>query len=192
MSGTKIVVVDMVNGFVKEGPLHDEKIMDIVPNINTLIENRKDADIIVLEDCHEKGCAEFNTFPAHCIKGTAESKTIDELQYLFDKNMTPNLWAVVRKNSTNGFFEMHIHGLLRNTKTYIITGCCTDICVLQLALNLKVHSNEINSPVRVIVLRDCVSTYNAPNHNKEEYEAAAFKILEIAGVEVLDLKDVLN
>ena len=34
----KIIIIDMVNGFVKEGPLHDESILDIVDNINTVVE----------------------------------------------------------------------------------------------------------------------------------------------------------
>ena len=77
MSNTKIVIVDMVNGFVKEGALHDEHIMGIVDNIKSLIDHKRDADIIVLEDNHEDNCMEFNSFPVHCLNGTSESKTID-------------------------------------------------------------------------------------------------------------------
>ncbi|MCI5774090.1 MAG: cysteine hydrolase [Erysipelotrichaceae bacterium] len=188
MKTKKIVIVDMVNGFVKEGALHDPRIMDITENIKSLLAHKQDHGIIVLEDCHEEGCAEFNSFPPHCIKGTSEAKTIDELQYVFDLE---NFEACVQKNSTNGFFAMKEADLL-TADEYILVGCCTDICVAQLAMTLKVYGNDANEPKKVIVVKDGVATYDAFNHAAAEYDEAAFKLMGIAGVEVKSLAEILE
>lgn len=187
MSDTKIVIVDMVNGFVKEGALHDEHIMSIVDNIKTLINNKKDADIIVLEDNHEENCMEFNSFPCHCLNGTSESKTINELQFVFD---LANFKACVAKNSTNGIYQMMNKGLVEAGE-YLLVGCCTDICVMQLALSLKTYGNEYNKDIKVKVVEDACDTYHASYHDRDEYEKASKLVMRVAGVEIGKLEDIL-
>lgn len=188
MSTKKIVIVDMVNGFVKEGALHDEKIMDITENIQKLIARKTDHDIIVLEDCHEENCAEFSSFPVHCLKGSSEAKTIDELRYVFD---LPNFEACIQKNSTNGFFALEQAGLLDGDE-YILVGCCSDICVAQLALTLKIYGNNVDMPKRVVAVKDAIATYDAPFHPAKEYEDAAIKLMSVAGVEIAYLEKLLE
>ena len=184
----KIIIVDMVNGFVKEGTLHDEKIMGIVDNIKKLIDKKRDYDLIVLEDSHENNCAEFASFPVHCLKGSSESKTIDELQYVFS---LPNFEACIQKNSTNGFFALEKANLVDGDE-YIIVGCCTDICVAQLALTLKIYGNDSDATKKVIVVKDAVSTYDNDYHNAEEYSDAAFKLMSVAGIEINNLKEIIG
>ena len=184
----KIIIVDMVNGFIKEGALHDKRIMDIVDNIKRLIENKTDHDIIVLEDAHDKDCAEFTSFPPHCLNDTNESKTIDELAYVFK---LANFEACIKKNSTNGFFAMARANLI-DANEYIIVGCCSDICVAQLALALKAYGNDINSIKKVIVVKDGIATYDNAYHIASEYDDAALKIMSVAGIEIKDLKDIIG
>ena len=188
MSNTKIVIVDMVNGFVKEGALHDEHIMGIVDNIKSLIDHKRDADIIVLEDNHEDNCMEFNSFPVNCLNGTSESKTIDELQYVFGLD---NFKACVHKNSTNGIFKL-IDNKLIDEGEYVLVGCCTDICVMQLALALKTYGNEYNKDIKVKVIEDACDTYHASYHDRNEYEKASKLVMSVAGVEIAKLDDYLK
>ena len=188
MSNTKIVIVDMVNGFVKEGALHDEHIMGIVDNIKSLIDHKRDADIIVLEDNHEDNCMEFNSFPVHCLNGTSESKTIDELQYVFGLD---NFKVCVHKNSTNGIFKL-IDNKLIDEGEYVLVGCCTDICVMQLALALKTYGNEYNKDIKVKVIEDACDTYHASYHDRNEYEKASKLVMSVAGVEIAKLDDYLK
>jgi len=56
-----LFVVDMVNGFVKEGSMHDPKIMKIVDTIKE--ECEKHEDRIFIADTHEKDAIEFKSFP---------------------------------------------------------------------------------------------------------------------------------
>lgn len=184
----KIIVVDMINGFIKNGALHDEKILNIVPNIKYIIERKTQSEIIVVEDRHTMQSTEFNVFPVHCLKDDKESETIEELQYLFN---LPNFKARIAKNSTNAFFALDKAGEL-DGDVYYIVGCCSDICILHLALTLKTYSNEINRPIRVVVIVDAIETYDLPDHNATKANEAAIAILMTAGVEVMTLKEVLK
>ena len=73
-----LFVVDMVNGFVKEGSMHDLKIMNIVDSIKEECESHEHR--IFIADTHENDAIEFNSFPSHCVKGTSEAEIIDELK----------------------------------------------------------------------------------------------------------------
>ena len=89
-----IFVVDMINGFVKEGALHDEAIHDITANIQHLLQD-KACRCIFIADAHPPKTREFNAYPSHCVIGTSESEIIEELQ--------PHVDEVMHKNSTNTF-----------------------------------------------------------------------------------------
>ena len=151
-----IFVVDMVNGFVKEGALHDEAINDITPAIVDFIKDGIDRSVFIA-DSHPPKTREFNSYPSHCVIGTSESEIISEL--------TPYVQEVIRKNSTNTFtapgFQTFVKEELSKYNDIVITGCCTDICILQFALCLNSWLNEHNAQQqRVIVPVDMVDTFH--------------------------------
>lgn len=178
-----LVIIDMVNGFVKEGALADTRINFITPNIIELIEKFKSNghDIISFQDAHSKNSKEFNDFPEHCIEGTKESELIDELLPYND------VMKVIYKNSTSGFvtkeFINYLEENKNNLEEVVITGCCTDICVINFAIPLKNYFNEHNLNTKIIVPKNCVETYNSQTHNSEEYNEIAFKLMKQAGIE---------
>jgi nicotinamidase-related amidase len=89
------------------------------------------------------------------------------------------------KNSTNGFFMLSSRMPdLSYYANIIVAGVCTDICVMQLALTLRAHLNEINSSANVITFTDCVETYDSPVHNGALSNLFAMKFMEQAGVQV--------
>lgn len=184
MENNKLVIVDMVNGFVKYGNLADNRIMGIVDNIKRLVEEYH--DIIVLEDCHNEGCEEFNSFPPHCVIGSKEEKTIDELMEVLPSNC-----IFVPKNSTNGFYQLAKHNLV-DAKRYVLVGCCTDICVMQLALSLKTYANEQDNDTEVIVVSDACDTYDMDGHNRDEYHDKALSLMALAGVKIVTCADLLK
>ena len=96
-----LIVVDMVNGFVKYGALHDEEIGKVVPRqIEIIKEALNDGDLIVfVKDTHEISSVEHKRFGGalHCVRGTGEEEVIDELKEYVDKDNT----LTVRKNSTS-------------------------------------------------------------------------------------------
>ena len=166
-----LFVVDMVNGFVKEGAMHDNKIMDIVDVIKEECETHEDR--IFIADTHEIDAIEFNSFPTHCVKGTSESEIIDELK--------PYVTTLLEKNSTNTFHVLDKE-ILKDYDSFMITGCCTDICVMQFALSLKTYLNQMNMNQQVILVEKGVATYDAPTHPANEYHTMAINMMAQSGI----------
>ena len=70
---------------------------------------------------------------------------------------------------------------MKKLRRIIVTGCCTDICIMNLVIPLINYFDEQNRDVEVVVQTDAVETYNAPNHNREEYNEMALKLMKQAG-----------
>lgn len=151
-----IFVVDMIEGFVHEGALHDEAIHAATMHIESLIRDAEQR-VIFIADSHPPKTREFISYPSHCVIGTKESEVIQELQ--------PYVQELMRKNSTNTFtcpdFQLFLKERLKNYRDIVITGCCTDICILQFALCLNAWLNEHNkTDQRIIIPLSCVDTYH--------------------------------
>lgn len=176
---TALVIVDAVNGFIREGAMSSPRIECIVPNIVILMKKCKARDIPIaaFADCHGEDCAEFASFPPHCIKGTSESELVDEIK-------AEGGYRLIEKNSTNGFHEKAFRDWLEagGVSRFIVTGDCTDICVLQFCLSLKTYFTRNDLPSEIIIPLNCVETYDAPGHNAPLMDAAAYKILKDSGV----------
>lgn len=179
-----LLVIDMINGFVKEGALADKKINNITPNIINLIKEyrKNNNDIISIQEGHNEKSKEFDSFPAHCILGTKEAELIDELKP-FEDNM-----KLIRKNSTCGFVTGEFMNYMKENKNelteIVLTGCCTDLCVMNFALPLKTYINEHDLNIKVTIYKNAVETYDSPTHNRDEYNEMAFKIMKQNGIEI--------
>jgi len=179
-----LLVIDMVNGFVKEGVLADKQINNITPNIIKLIKEfiEKNNDIISIQEGHSEKSKEFESFPHHCILGTEEAELIEELTPYKDK------MKLIRKNSTCGFvtkeFMEYFEENKENLEEVVLTGCCTDLCVMNFALPLKNYINEHNLNIKVTIFKNTVETYDSPIHNREEYNNMAFKIMSQNGIDI--------
>ena len=179
-----LLVIDMINGFVKEGALADKKINEITPNIINLIEEyiKNNDNIISFQDGHTNDSKEFESFPVHCVLGTDEAELINELMP-YKENM-----KVIRKNSTSGFvtteFIKYIEENKDELEEIVLTGCCTDICVLNFAIPLKNYINEHNLNIKVTLFENAVETYDSPVHNRDEYNEMALKIMKQNGIEI--------
>ena len=178
---TMAVFVDIINGFINEGAMAAERIGDIIPENAKLMKKCLSANVLTaaFADCHPKDAAEFLSFPPHCISGTRESELVDEL-----KDMGG--YVLIPKNSTNGFHEEKFRELLEchpETDTFIVTGDCTDICVMQFCLSLKTYFTQKNKAVRIIVPVNCAETYDAPYHSSDFCNIAAYKLMKDSGIE---------
>ena len=182
-----LLVVDMVNGFVIEGPMADPYIQHIIPAIrremvNFINDDTK--DVVVIKEGHNKGAVEFNSYPEHCVKGTKEAELCPELLDLekychtVSKNSTSAIWA-------DGFMDLVKQMINKKLKKVVITGCCTDICVINLAIPLKMFFNQFNIDVEVIVYENAVETFNIPGvHERDEWNQMAMKFLQQAGIKI--------
>lgn len=176
-----VFVVDMINGFIKEGALSDSYIMHITNPIQDLVKQAHATTFIC--DSHNLDAKEFDAYPIHCIKDTSESEVIDELQ--------PLVKRLIHKNSTNTFmakeFQDQLPDLLSQFDDFVLVGCCTDICILHFALSLQTFINEHNlSDKRVIVPVNMVETYDIPEvHSRDKANQIACELMINNGIQVV-------
>jgi nicotinamidase-related amidase len=158
-----IVSVDLVKGFCTEGPLASPRVAGIVPAAVGLFQSAYDLGVrhfLLAQDTHDSDAVEFSSFAPHAVKGTSESETIDELKALpfFDA------FLILPKNSISSSIGTDLDGWLRahpEVTTFIIVGDCTDLCVYQAAMHLRLRANVMGlHDARVIVPADCVQTYD--------------------------------
>lgn len=177
-----LFVVDMINGFCKNGALADRRILEVVERQKEIIEaylRDRNSDVIFIVDSHDKNASEFDSFPIHCLRGSIESEIIDELKPFTNGKL------IIKKNSTSAIFAPGVLEVInknRSLKRVEIIGCCTDICISNFAIPLVSYFNQNNRKVDVVVDRDAVSTYDSPNHNSEQYSEMAFKLMQQSGV----------
>jgi nicotinamidase-related amidase len=159
---TAIISVDVINGFCSEGPLSSPRVQKIVDPITRLFTTSWEygiKNIVLTQDTHEPDAVEFGSFPPHCIRGTSEAETVPEFQELpFFKQI-----IIFEKNSIHsgintGLAEwMAAHS---DVVDFIIVGDCTDLCVYQLAMQLRLDANARQQNRRVFIPADCVDTYD--------------------------------
>lgn len=180
---TVLIIVDMVNGFAREGMLQSPRVETIIAEIVNIAEACDAAKIAKLAfgDCHTENAAEFASYPPHCLKNSTEAEMVSELKAVGG-------YRFFAKNSTNGFLENEFQNWLKDNKqidTFIITGDCTDICVQQLAVTLKAWFNTHNKPSRIIVPANAVETYDLGVHNAELMNVISLYTMLSNGVEVI-------
>ena len=179
---TAHIIVDMINGFVKEGALSSNEVLSINNSVADFaaVCTRNNIPNIALADSHSMESVEFKTFPVHCLDGTTESEVTDEI-----KNSAE--FTLVKKNSTNGFIEPQFADIINKTdkNTFIITGDCTDMCVIQFALTIKADFNRRNIQSKVIVPYELTATCSMPNHEPELAEIMALYIMNTNGIEII-------
>lgn len=180
---TALVIIDMINGFVREGALKSPRVEGLIPEIAKLSKTCDELHItkLAFADCHTIASPEFDAYPAHCMIGTSEGEMVDELRELGGYTLIP-------KNSTNGFQEAEFQQWLKENKhinTFVITGDCTDICVQQFAVTLKTWFNMQNKKVRIIVPINTVDTYDLDLHNGDLMNVMALYNMMINGIEVV-------
>ncbi|HEY7294901.1 MAG TPA: isochorismatase family cysteine hydrolase [Dehalococcoidia bacterium] len=163
-----VVAVDVVNGFCVAGPLASERVGRIVAPIERLLRAAEAAGVCsfaVLRDSHSPTAPEFGQFGPHCIAGTAESLLVRELAELpfagrfedVPKNAT-SAWAGAEHFATWVRRQTQEQGV----RTFVVVGDCTDLCVYQTAMPLKLAANARDEQWEVIVPADCVDTYDLP------------------------------
>lgn len=191
-----LIVVDMVNGFVNEGVLADPYIQRLIPYQKALIEHyqtKENKEVAFIKDTHEKDSKEFESFPPHCLKGTKESELTSELKP-YENNA-----LVYQKNSTSVIFAPNFMDdikAMKELKRIILTGCCTDICVINAAVPLINYFNQNNIYAEVYVPENLSETYEIKDiHDREKYNHMAFTLMKQAGIKTNvpdDLQKVLT
>ena len=179
------IFVDTTNAFSREGLLADPYVLHTVPalvRIAKIAITDEKGKLMFIIDFHTKDSVEFDRYPEHGVEGTNEVKVISELEtYAKDA-------LIFRKNSTSAIFSKgFIETILKmvSLEEVVIVGWDTDICVMNLAIPLQNLFDELNRRVKIIIPKNAVETYDAPNHNRDEYNEMAFKFMNQAGIKVV-------
>jgi nicotinamidase-related amidase len=168
-----LLVIDMLEDFINpKGKLYcGKQTKKIVPILKKEIENtrKKGIPIIYICDRHLPNDPEFKMFPPHCIVNSDGAEIIREISPLEND-------YVIFKRRFSGFFQTDLDLTLRELKIsdLILTGVCTNICVLYTAADARMLNYN------VIVLKDCVASYDKKAHNfalKEMEKTLGVKII---------------
>ena len=184
-----LIIVDMVNGFVTEGVLHDEKIGRIIPRQIEIIKEAQEKGklIIFIKDTHQKDSVEFIRFgnTQHCVENTNESKLVQELQNFEGLKDTIS----IKKNSTSFMEAPAFRELIEQQQElteFDIVGCCTDICVVNGTIALANYLDQWNRPHTIRVHEDAIATY--AEEERKEYVDASKLLLKQQGIELVNKK----
>jgi nicotinamidase/pyrazinamidase len=178
MPSKVILVVDMLNGFLREGSLASARLDSITGRLREHLEREAatGAHLVFLADTHAADDPEFAMFPAHCVEGSGEDEIVPELAEL------AAVGTVVRKTTFSGFRGTGLDKVLERFAPGVVevTGVCTDICVLHTVFELRIRGYE------VVVRSDLVETYDAPGHDAGEMNRFALThIRDILGAKVV-------
>jgi nicotinamidase-related amidase len=162
---TAVCSTDMINAFLREGAISSPRVNQLTGPVVDLIQRAWDYGVryfAFTQDTHTEDNPEFQAYPPHAIANTSESDMITELARL----PFADAFAVFEKNSLNpsigtGFdawWDKH-----RDLTTVIVTGNCTDLCVYQLAMHLRMRANALGiQGFSVIVPANAVQTFDIP------------------------------
>jgi len=158
MVGDLLIVVDMLRGFLEAGRPLDvgQRARDIIPCVRNRVAAYHDGGkpVIFLADSHAPDDAEFERFPAHCVRGTEEAEVIPELAR----------WAlpdrIVPKTRYSGFFGTDLEQRVVQIAPSLVevVGVCTNICVLYTVEELR------NRDIPTVVPADCVASFDDAAH----------------------------
>ncbi|MDO4481492.1 MAG: isochorismatase family cysteine hydrolase [Bacillota bacterium] len=179
---TALIIIDMVNGFIREGAMKNELAEEIIEPIVDLMGYFKGngMPIVAFADCHDENSPEFDRYEKHCIKGTSEAEIVDEIKQAGG-------YTLINKNSTNGVLEEEFQQWLKDNPEitdFIITGVCTDICVMQFCLTLRALLDKNGVKSRFILPLNMVETYDYRAHQITLINTMAVYFIEQSGAEV--------
>ena len=186
LAHTGLVVVDAVNGFCTVGagnlaPAAPNPQVARMVEATTALARRFAAahrPILAFLDTHEPGVPE-PPYPPHCERGSGEENLVPDLAWLDDD---PNA-TLLRKDCINGFVggieHASHHGLHHNKvmdwinvhrlRAVLVTGICTDVCVMDFVLTLLSARNHKLLPTLrdVVVLEPACATYDLPRRTTD-------------------------
>ena len=179
---TALIVVDMVNGFVKSGALSSPNALAINGTVARLAADFENAGfpVVCLCDTHRPDSPEFAFYPPHCVEGTEEPELTAEIEAACPSCVR------IAKNSTNGLLQPEVLEWVAGSgaHAFVVCGVCTDICVQQMALSLKTYFNTRGETSRIVVPTDAVATYDLGPHDSRLTGLMALYNMSINGIEL--------
>lgn len=183
---TAVIIVDMVLGFARSGPLASPRVDALTKPIARFLTVLQAAGVrsaYRLEDAHTERAGEFAVYPAHCLEGTIEADPIPELLGVpLFRNATR-----IPKNALSVQDRLDLEGVLfgLGIRQVILVGDCTDLCIAANALPLRFAANAREHDLTVVVPMDLVDTFDAPWHPAEAMHRVALYHMGLNGIDVV-------
>ncbi len=156
-----IHAVDVTVGFCSSGNLASARVGSIVPPIVSLFERAHAAGVkhfVLPQDAHPADSPEFSAYPPHAVVGTEETRTMPELLAL----PFADEFVIVPKRSISPAIGTELESWLAahsEVSRHLVVGDCTDLCVYQTAMHLRLRANALGMDCQVVVPAECVQTY---------------------------------
>jgi len=205
-AGSALVVVDLVHGFVDEGPLASPRVARLVPVVAECVRGFADGGgrwLCVVEDAHPADAPEFRAFPPHCLAGTRASRTVEPVAAAAERAGLDTTWirkaTITPRDAGLLDWAAGASAALGPRPAIAVAGDATDLCLYQTAMGLLLWANRPEiarelGPVRVVVGLDAVDTYDlaaadarssgALPHDGDLHHAMFAHHLALNGVEV--------
>lgn len=174
MAKEALLVIDMLNDFVREGaPLEVPEARKIVPAIKSELDAARSEGrpVIYVCDAHLPEDKEFTKFgwPKHAVRGSEGARIVDELRPQSGD-------VIVEKTTYSGFFRTRLDDVLRELQvgSLRLTGCVTHICILFTASDAVLRDYRVTVPEHAV----------APLA-REDHEAALRIMRNVLGVNVI-------
>ena len=168
-----VVVVDLLAGFCSRGALASPRVGALGPQVAQFLTALHEAGVrqfAVGRDSHVPDAPEFAAFPPHCLHGSEEAEEISEIRTLpFHAEM-----AQFPKNSLNVGLEPPFGEWLAarpDVNTWVVVGDCTDLCIYQAAMHLRLDANARGASRAVWVPGSLVDTFDLPVATAEQLGA---------------------
>lgn len=162
---TAVCTTDMINAFLREGALSSPRVNGLTGPVVDLMQAAWDHGVrhfAFTQDTHTEDNPEFRAYPPHAVAGTSESEMIPELARL----PFADSFRIFEKNSLNPSIGTGFDAWWderRDLQTVIVAGNCTDLCVYQLAMHLRMRANALGlHEFAVIVPANAVETFDIP------------------------------
>lgn len=181
-----LIVVDMINAFIRAGVLHDEDIAKIIPRVVKLIEEHINNGglVVLVKDSHTKDATEFKRFGnvPHSVADTFESQFVEELKRFENHSNV----IVVEKNSTSYMEAPKFREIIKkakNIKKINVVGCCTDICDFNGTMGLANYMDQWNRICEIFIHLDAIATF--AEESRQNYVDAALLLMEQQGIQLV-------
>ncbi|MCH7720442.1 MAG: cysteine hydrolase [Planctomycetes bacterium] len=168
-SPRQIMVIDMLEGFTRRGPLASPRVAALLPLQAAFLSRLTGGDrVVFVSDAHGPNDPEFRRFPPHCLGGSDEALVCRELI----RAVPPAVRVEhVTKTTFSGFHETDLGELVQaaDSNEWIVIGCVTDCCLEANVADLVYRGCEVT------VIRDLIDTWHdPPDHDADAINAEWF------------------
>lgn len=151
----QVMVVDMLEGFTREGPLASPRVDALVPKQAEFLRHLPAGSLVVfLADEHDPDDFELRRFPPHCLRGTREAQIRQEL--VDAARDAQAVIEIVRKHNFTGFLGTRLDEVVAGapSRSWVVIGCVTDCCIEANVAELVYRGCDVT------VVRELVDTWD--------------------------------